>query len=241
MGSIGANPNIVTEVGIATSNGKAYYIITSFLKKIGVAYSDMVLVGDKFVNIDFRTFYSEKRDSGPRDNIRLIITTRKERLQLDSNNVICIEDLSEDTVVAKERLLSVLYPSKDGDSFIVGIDPGERTGVAAFINHREIESSVLSSLEEIVSRVTKLVDNAPSIRRIIRIGYGNPIKAVQLARILEKKYESRLKIQLVDERGTSTLGSRNNAKRGGTRDQRAAKLIAFREGFEFHSGPFASR
>ncbi len=96
-------------------------------------------------------------------------------------------------------------------------------------------------LEDVVTLVTKLLENAPQIRKIVRIGYGNPRVAQEIARRIEAAHPLQVKIQFVDERGTSTLVSRARAGkkrtlvRSGTRDQVAAKLIAFREGREYQS------
>ncbi len=141
--TIGTSSSPILEVGVATSNGKAYYKITSFLKRLGVPYSDIVLNADPLDQI------VKSRSSTLLDESylpKVILTTRRERLQIPRDTVLCIEDLGDDFGVAKEKLISTLYPPKETDLFVVGIDPGERTGVAAFLNHREIESAVLSSL-----------------------------------------------------------------------------------------------
>jgi hypothetical protein len=210
------------EVGVATSSGRAYYRISSILKRIGVPYDDIIL-GDPSLdgtpeNIS-QNFYDHK----------VVITTRKERLRLPDRNVVCVEDLDDDVAIAKEKLFSVLYPPRPGDWFVVGIDPGERTGIAAFINHREIESSVATNLEATLSRVSTLLDNAPRVRKIVKIGSGNLVLAKSIAENLESKYKNAIKISLVNESGTSVLKRKSHFKRG-TRDQRAARLIAFRDG-----------
>ena len=241
---------------MATSDGKAYYRITALLKKIGVPYRDLIMGGtpsnvSPFLkgeekSLDHPTFSSENFPS----DLKVIISTRKERLSLATEgNVVCIEELGEDQGIAKARLLSILYPAKSGDCFIVGIDPGKRNGIAAFINHREVESSVMPSIEETILRTSKLLENAPTMtRKIVKIGYGSPRLALEIAEGLEALHGGGLSIQLVDERGTSTLtsslatghgrkysfrSSRAIRKMRTTRDQRAARLIAFREGVEF--------
>ncbi|MGI0090894.1 MAG: hypothetical protein ACREBS_04215 [Nitrososphaerales archaeon] len=229
VGSIGGFSIPGPEVGVATSNGRAYYRISSLLKRIGLPFSDIIL-GEKSV---LRLSGSSMQGLGYLNgNVKLIITTRRERLQVQGSSAICVEDLGEDVGVAKERLLSLLYPSKPSDWFVVGIDPGERTGVAAFINHREVESSVLPTLETTISRISELIDNAPNIRKIVKIGSGNMKLARMIAGILEARYKDSIRIFLVDESGTSSLVKKTSKDRG-TRDQRAAKLIAFREGQDY--------
>jgi hypothetical protein len=216
------------EVGVATSNGKAYYRIASFLRRIRQPFADIIFENHNFADVPPHT--QQSLSISP--SIKVIITTRRERLMLSAPNVVCIEDLGEDISLARERLYSYLYPAKSTDWFVVGIDPGERTGVAAFMNNREVESTVVSGLDHTVSRVSDLLDNAPNMRKVVKIGRGNPRLAQRIASRLSSKYDEQVKIQLVDERGTSVLSSKRGHK-GITRDQRAARLIAFRDGQEY--------
>ncbi len=238
MSTIGARSFSKTDVGVATEDGKAYYLITSLLKAIKVQYVDVMMThipGLKDpANPPFLGDYSL-------ENLKLIITTRKERLRFLESNVVCVEDLGHDPGVAKERLFSILYPTKDTDYLVVGIDPGKRTGMAVFMNQMEIESAVLGSVEDTVARVEQLIDNAPRIRKMVKIGSGMPRLAQKIASMLDARYGTRdLRIQLVDEHGTSSLNSLTK-KTLGTRDQRAAKLIAFREGRDYFGSPSFSR
>jgi hypothetical protein len=228
--SIGGFLEPRVEVGVATSNGKAYYHISSFLRRIRQPYADIIL--DSRTLTDLPALAGHTLSISPK--IKVIITTRKERLLLFGPNIVCIEDLGDDISLARERLFSYLYPAKPTDWFVIGIDPGERTGVAAFMNNREVESAVLSSFEQTISRVSDLLDNAPDMRKMVKIGRGNPKLAVRIANELSSRYGEGLKIQLVDERGTSVLSSKRSYK-GVTRDQRAARLIAFRDGEEYSS------
>lgn len=216
------------EVGVATSNGRAYYRIASILKRSNLPYSDIILPEAAAYRGVFVDGYSPMER-----NFRIIITTRKERLQLPGNNVICVEELADDIGLAKEKLLPLLYPSRPSDFFVVGIDPGERTGIAAFINHREVESCVQQTMQGTIERTCALIDNAPSdIRKIVKIGAGNLSTALRIAEILRSRFGTSARIQLVNESGTSSLTRRGRFK-GITRDQRAAKLIAFRDGEDY--------
>ncbi|MDG6994843.1 MAG: hypothetical protein JRN52_02880 [Nitrososphaerota archaeon] len=229
MNSIGAVVYPRIEVGIATSDGKAYYRITSLLKKINVPYVD--IVPDELSRLETKGYSIEMQSYWSRA-IKVIVTTKRESLQLLGANSVCVEDLGDDVALAKERLFAILYPAKSTDLFVIGIDPGERTGLAAFINHKEVETAVMPSFEKTIARVSDLIDNAPSMRKVVKIGSGNLKLAHRIAMALGTRYRERLRIQLVDERGTSTLSARRRMK-GVTRDQRAARLIAFRDGQEF--------
>jgi hypothetical protein len=230
VGSIGEILDSGPEVGVSTSNGKAYYLIASLLKKLGIRFVDVLPMQQAPIYVDgwFDSEYYTQR------NVKVIITTRRERLQFFGPSVICIEDLGDDPGIAREKILTFLYPAKPNDWFVVGVDPGKRTGVAAFINHREVESSVVQSLDQTIERVCALVDNAPNVQKIVKIGSGNVQLAKEIAKILESRYHDQIRIQLVNESGTSTLSrKRGRHSMTGTRDQRAAKLIAFRDGLDY--------
>jgi hypothetical protein len=225
--NIGANPP-KAEVGVATENGRSYYQIASLLRQSRVPYIDVILSNGTGPDAPRYTGRNSTRDY---NSLKVVITTRKERLQLAADKVICIEDLGQDSGLLREKLIPILSP-KDSDCLTVGIDPGKRIGLAAYINDLEIESIVLGSIEDVVARVGLLIDNAPGLRKTIKIGSGIPALANQIAAMIERRFDTRdVRIKLVDERGTSSL----NACRGGagTRDQQAARLIAFRDGSDF--------
>jgi len=199
-------------VAVATLDGRAYYKIAALLKKIGVTFENL--------------------SPGQRveSHIKLVFTTRSERVKILFENVAYIEDLSDDPDIAKERIFSHLFGGRD-DMLVVGIDPGERIGLAAFYQQREIESCVLSSVDKVVERVTRFLENSSAKRKIVRIGDGKPDLAQYIASNLSKKNRN-IEIELVDERGTSAL-IRGASNRRGLRDQRSAMIIAFRRGRRF--------
>ncbi len=225
MGNIEETLVVKPRVGVATSSGRAYFRISNLMKRTGIPFVDVVITGDRGddASLPFTAF----RDYS------LVITTRKERIQFQSDNIVCEEDIGDDVGLAKQKLISLLYPVRSTDTFVVGIDPGKRTGLAAFLNQREIESTVFMTQEATLARVSALVDNAPGVRKVVNIGAGNPYLALNLARMIEEKYKTLVEINLVNESGTSNLRRRNRLV-AGTRDQRAARLIAFRTGVRYN-------
>lgn len=212
-------------VGVATTSGKSYYRISNLLKKIGIPFIDVIAYGAQ--DPDAPIPFSLLREYD------LIVTTRKERLRFPSDKVICEEDLGDDASIAKQKLLALLYPTRSNDIFVVGIDPGERTGIAAFLNRREVESSVYMTLDAVLERVSALIDNAPNVKKVVKIGAGNPYRALHIARVVGEKYKNLVEIDLINESGTSALRRKGRAI-AGTRDQRAARLIAFRAGMRYN-------
>ena len=236
MGSIGEITIPRPEIAVVTSNGRAYYRIVLLMKKIGMPFKDLIIAPQ----LSTMSRHSGNVEDYLNQSRRVIITTRRERIELCGNNVLCIEDLGDDVGVAKEKLLANLYPSKSSDCLVIGIDPGQRTGIAAYMNHREIESTVLPTIENTVERIEALIDNAPRIRKIVKIGLGNKNLANKIASLLEARYRNAVSIQMVDESGTTSSGRRGNTN-GESKDQRAARLIAFRDGHNFTDFNLLSR
>jgi hypothetical protein len=232
VGRIGEIPESRPEVGVSTSNGRAYYQIITLLKRVGLPYVDIVVGNHQMVDHNGKENSQIYFDG----NVKVLITTRRERLQFFGSNVLCVEDLDDDVGLAREKILPYIYPAKPTDWFIVGIDPGKRTGVAAFMNHRMVESSVVQTIEGTIARVCALIDNAPSVRKVVKIGSGNALLARQIAQILNSRYHDSVRIQLVNESGTSSLSKKRGKiifGRAETRDQRAARMIAFRDGQDY--------
>ena len=67
-----------------------------------------------------------------------------------------------------------------------------------------------------------------NINIIIRIGDGTPNLSLKLFNILTPDLNNNVIIELVDEYGTSHLNKHYNTE--GSRDERAASLIAFKQG-----------
>lgn len=197
-------------LAVATLDGKAYYNMTLLLKRIGIPYRNLT-PGEKVPK-----------------NIRLVLTTTKERPLIPEAKTVCLEELGADYGVAKERVYGHLYGSEE-DLLVLGLDPGKRIGLAAYYQQREVASETWNSVDEVVARASQFLENSPAKRRIVRIGYGKPELAEAIARKLRSRVRGNLEIELVDERGTSSLAPRKPNSRG-ARDQRAARIIAFRPG-----------
>ena len=205
-------PELNEEIGIATLDGKAYYLFTQMLKKMVMPFASLA-PGEKIPS-----------------NINVILTTKREKQQINLENILCIEELDRDTGVVKERILGGLYAAH-GEPLVIGVDPGKRIGLVAYYQDKEIESCVLNSVDETFNRISKLTQNAKG-KKIVRIGNGSPTISKHLATILTSRLGGTISVELVDERGTSTLSKTKHEGRG-TRDEISARLIAHRQGRKY--------
>ncbi len=198
-------------VAIATLSGRAYYRITSLLKEVGIPFGSLIPGGEV-----------------PK-GVKVVLTTLSERKTIQSPSIIALEEFSDPSSLRHE--IAKRLQSQGNGKLIVGIDPGSRIGVVAFYGDDEIYSAILSSADQVVSRVCKLQELTKKSdgENIIRVGNGDLRLAVAIVKGLKGTVGQAARIELVDERGTS---SNINAKpnRRGVRDLRAAAIIAFREG-----------
>lgn len=202
----------VPEVAVATLDGRAYFFISSLLKSMGIRFKSLTP--------------SEHVD----ERVKLVLSTRKERPLIPFDRVLCVEDLDSELATAK-----ILYMVKNpaGEAvYIVGIDPGVRIGVSAFYLGDEVYSCVVYSAAKAANIVSKLLGSAPAKKKVVRIGDGNIEVALKIADALAKKFGKRIRIEIVNEAGTTSLAKTKPNKRS-VKDLRAARLIALRQGREF--------
>ncbi len=193
------------KVCVATTDGRAYYTISSRLRGAG---------------IEFLSSLPTQVKPGVYD---VIISTKKETGSLEGN-VLAIEDLDEDPIVMKGQVLACLV--KNGNrELLLGIDPGSRMGLAAFYAGRELASQTFISKSALCTTVFELVNKIPNSRSTIKIGNGEPTISLWLASRISESLSDTV-IEMVDEAGTS---ARNKYKRL-PKDQSAAARIAFRKG-----------
>ena len=199
------------EVAIATLDGRAYFFMSNLLKSMKIPFKSLTP--------------NEQIDK----HVKLVLSTRKERPLIPFDPVLCVEDLESDLAAAK-----ILYMVKKtaGESvYIVGIDPGVRIGISAFYLGDEVYSCVVYSTARAASMVSKLLRNAPTKKRIVRIGDGNIDVALKIAGVLAEEFGKQIRIEIVDEAGTTSLAKSKPNKRS-VKDLRSARLIALRRGRE---------
>jgi hypothetical protein len=163
----------------------------------------------------------------------VILTTRFEMGQFGPKAV-ALEVLDDNPGVFKGQVLSSL--GAGGDAIIIGIDPGKRTGLAAFYGQRSLVMSTFASAASACSLIGAFARCIPKSRLLVRIGNGNGAMAISLVKQVQKEAPGAM-IELVDESGTSAGSSK---LRGVQRDQAAAAKIAFRKGNAVSPAPTRS-
>jgi len=153
----------------------------------------------KLTNLPFMSLTPDQAKVERREPV---ITTKKER-EFFMGDSIPIEELDENPLIMEGQILSRILTGNDR-ILLIGIDPGSRIGVVVFYGDSKIGSFTVESLD----------------------GDGAPRMSKSIAQMIKKDLPEVL-VEVVDERGTTTLGHRSD---GLTKDQRAAARIARRKG-----------
>lgn len=139
------------------------------------------------------------------------------------------EIIGKDLAVIKGLMIQKLESGLEKNELIIGIDPGQRTGLSVFYYGLEIERSIYTSVDLLVSHVTNILAELKATKKIVKIGNGNMSLAKKITSALNLRYCSDFELEFVDERKTS-LKIKNYNQRG-KRDMMSAKYITQREGY----------
>ena len=167
----------------------------------------------------------------------LVLTTRKES-PINCKKILLHEDLLENhPTVIRGIMMQKLKLDFEEENLILGVDPGQRMGLSIFYYGVEIESSVHTSIEELVFHIIVILGGLRAKRKILKIGDGNMEIATQIAEMLNLKFCSSFELEFVDESRTS-LKIKNFNQRG-KRDMLSAKFISKREGYRYSILPLS--
>jgi hypothetical protein len=111
------------------------------------------------------------------------------------------------------------------------MDPGENTGIACLYRGHNLFATSCDSLDRSADLVCEVL-KVESKEKIVRIGKGDRQRAIFLARGIRERCSGNMRIELVDERGT-TKTMRAPIHRHGRRDASSALIIARKQGSEF--------
>ena len=160
---------------------------------------------------------------------RLILTTVRESEKIPSNLIMFDDEFDYDPTIIRGKIVEKLDSGIHHGSLVIGIDPGSRIGLSIFYREKEIESSIYTSLDDLISHIVKILVGLNGKRKVVKVGNGNMKIARQITNLLNLRFCSHFELEFVDERKTS-LRVRNYNKRG-ERDKISARYITQREGY----------
>ena len=196
---------------MATVDGRSYFKFVNTLK---------------FLQLNYDSVLPEEITSTDK---RLILTTVRESSKIPTELVLFDDDFDHDPTVIRGRMVHKLESGMHSSSLVIGIDPGNRIGLSVFYYEKEIESSIYTSVDDLISHIVKILVGLNAERKIVKIGNGNMKIAKQIVNMLNLRFCSHFELEFVDERKTS-LRVKNYNKRG-IRDKISARYITQREGY----------
>ncbi|MDE1875609.1 MAG: hypothetical protein KGH86_02085 [Thaumarchaeota archaeon] len=186
----------------------------------------------KFINVlrrlqlNYDSILPEEITSSDR---RLILTTAHESSKIPTNLVLLDDEFNYHPTIIRAKIVEKLQSGINNNSLVIGIDPGNRIGLSIFYYEKEIESSIYTSTDDLVSHIVKILVGINAQRKIVKVGNGNMKIASHIVNSLNLRFCSHFELEFVDERKTS-LKIKNFNKRG-ERDKISARYITQREGY----------
>ena len=185
-------------VGILTEDPRRYYEMLTALRNEGLRH----------ISLDF----SESLPA----NVSVVITTEEERARVPFDRV--ITDADPDSAILKIK--SILAGEEETEHLTVGIDPGERPGVAVLANGVVLARTLASTPEAVGEIVQDALSRYAPSQVTIRLGNGD---RTNRNRIFNALWDLGYVGEMVDERNTT--------RRSKTPDEDAAVAIALTPGY----------
>lgn len=196
---------------MATVSGRSYFKFINILRRLKLNY-DSVLPGE---------ITSSDR--------RLILTTMSESSKMPTSLVLLDDEFNYHPTIIRAKIVEKLQSGINDNSLVIGIDPGNRIGLSIFYYEKEIESSIYTATDDLISHIVQILVGINARRKIVKVGDGNMKIALHIVNSLNLRFCSHFELEFVDERKTS-LKIKNYNKRG-ERDKISARYITQREGY----------
>ena len=199
-------------IAIITLDSMAYYKITKILKDHNFSFLSLT-PNERIPNF-----------------VNLVITTELEKHLALKTKYITLEELSS-SKTQRYIILSKLS-NLTCKNITIGIDPGHRTGLIVYNDDKEIYASVCRSINQIKKIVKEISEYFEESEIVVKIGKGDKHNSRYIAKIIRSFVNDNIKIEIVDEFGTSNQKTKPNKR--SSKDIRAAKIIAFRQGKSYY-------
>lgn len=203
------------KIAVATVSGKAYFLTVNELKRKNAV------------------FLSVKPDEPIPVEVKVVITTKKEKSLIKHENILTYEDNTDPEALVNEAL-KIAYGKGSYEKIVIGIDPGEVSGLAVLADGKIIETENCLSIEEILHKVKSTLKNLDTSEAAVsvKIGDGVPTYKERILGVLDEALPSNVMLEVVSEAGTNRYLNETKHRRG-LRDIVSAMRIAGRAGYTF--------
>lgn len=196
------------EIALVTYSGKAYYQLTSALKRKKITYYSLT-----------------PKDIIPR-HVKAVITTETESQYVTHPNTFIFSN--EDPNRFINTIIQRVQGKNEYSQVVIGVDPGHQFGLAILGDGTLLETKLISDKKEVVAAIQSFVLNFGVEHTIIKIGNGNPLLSIELRRLLQTQLDTAINIEIVDEHGTTKNYRRYSSYNRTSKDIYSAIRIAHR-------------
>ena len=196
-------------LGVYTKDFSLYHDLLKVLKKRRLAYVSLSSTN----NIPSR--------------VGVILTSHRELHDIKSQKTIAV-DVYDSIDHAVDLALQLLIGKEMYTKILIGIDPGERPGIAIVGDDILLQKTQVDSPEKVVNMVKRFLREYPAVETTIRIGHGSILSR---NRIINSLIPLEIPIEIVDE--TKTTPSQQIRRTD--RDVEAAAAIALLPGGKVQS------
>lgn len=194
----------VVTVGIFTKDFRLYHELIITLKRRNIPYVSL----SSLKNVPQR--------------IKVILTSHRELHTAKSRKLIAADGY-DSIDQAVDKAIQMIIGKDLYSTVYIGIDPGEKPGVAIVGDDILLQKTQVKSPEDVINIVKKYLNNYPSQEYLIRIGHGSTLTR---NRIINSLISLKIPIEIVDETKTSSSQSIQRSQR----DSKAAAAIALVKG-----------
>lgn len=184
------------KVAVATVSGKAYFLVVNEMKKRNIPF--VSLIPGEHVPIE----------------IKVVITTEKEKHLVNHERVLIYSDTTELDIIGSE-VVKILQGKESYETVVIGVDPGEVFGLGVIADGGVIDTENCFSVKEVVNKimgVLKTVDSSLSVVSV-KIGNGVPVYK-ELVEALDEALPSEVLLEIVSEAGTNRYHHEAKHRRG---------------------------
>ena len=139
------------------------------------------------------------------------------------------EIMDKEPGIIRGLMIQKLEVGLEKNELVLGIDPGDRTGLSVYYFKKKKKKSLFTSIEGLVMHIANILAELKAERKIVKIGNGNMKLTKEIINLINLRYCSNFELEIVDESKTS-LKIKNYNQRG-KRDMMSAKYITQRQGF----------
>lgn len=173
------------KVAVATVEGKAYYLIVNQLREHNVPFISLI-----------------PGETVPAQ-IKVVITTEKEKPQIRAEKTVVFQyegDLDALIVeVERELLGKVSY-----EQIVIGIDPGEVTGLAVLADGKVVEAGNCYSTQEVINSINQQIKNVNHTLTSVTVKVGDGVLLYRdLLEVLDEELPREVVFEVVGEAGTN--------------------------------------